>query len=132
MEGMGRSDNKVDRYMSLTQKENATEEEKQKLYLSMTRQERNRVFYQMTDARMKAQATVEVYRGFDDQNTRNAESALKRDGIFYRTTNSSEGRQNQFRMKEIYVAPKDSERASRIIEEHTNTDTRGTEDYIAP
>ena len=64
---------------------------------------------------------IQVFRGFDDQSARNAEASLKRAGIKYSLTRSTEeGRGHQFKMVEFHVAPKDEGRAFLIIDAEIN------------
>ena len=63
---------------------------------------------------------IQVFRSFDDQSARNAEASLKRAGIKYSLTRSTEGRGHQFKMVEFHVAPKDEGRAFLIIDAEIN------------
>ncbi len=80
-------------------------------------------------ARQKSEPSdVEIFRGFDDASARNAEEALKRANIPYKLTSSTEGSNNQFKMIEFHVAPKDQERAFQIVDNEINNDGMQMED----
>jgi hypothetical protein len=82
--------------------------------------EYNRLTPKQKKALAKLEGRVEVFRTFDDQSARNAEADLRKAGIDYNLTHSTEGNHGQFKMVEFHVAPADRARAGQIIDEAVN------------